>query len=189
MLSIFDVSTYDAPIAQIAQDVFETMLNYPVTPSQDEHSQKADAVTAAIFLAGTWQGAVILECSQTQACAFTARLMKISEPSGMNDDVRDALGEIVNMIGGNLKSILPTGVSLSIPSVLDGSDFAYRICGTNRKETELFRGELGLFRITLVQMSEGIKQRSFPCGHHIDAERPPDQFRRSNAPQPDSKSL
>lgn len=154
MPSIFDGSTYDAPIAQIAQDVFQTMLDYPVEQSLEEHVGKADAVTAAIFLAGTWQGAVILECNQAQAFAFTARLMKIAEPIEMNDDVRDALGEIVNMIGGNMKSILPSGVSLSIPSVLDGADYAYRICGTNRKETTFFRGELGAFRITLVQMNE-----------------------------------
>jgi chemotaxis protein CheX len=161
MLSIFDVSTYDAPIAQIAQDVFQTMLDYPVSPSEEESAKKTDAVTAAIFLAGTWQGAVILECSQAQAFVFTARLMKITEPTGMDDDVRDALGEIINMIGGNMKSILPTGVSLSIPSVLDGADYAYRICGANRKLTTTFRGELGLFRITLVQMNEEVRPRSF----------------------------
>lgn len=163
MLSIFEISTYYDAIAQIAQDVFQTMLDYPVSCSEEESSQVTDAVTAAIFLSGTWKGAVILECSQSEASGFTARLMKISEPAGINDDVRDALGEIVNMIGGNMKSILPAGVSLSIPSVLDGADYAYRICGANQKETMFFRGELGLFRITLVQMNEAGKQRPLPC--------------------------
>jgi chemotaxis protein CheX len=154
MLNIFDASTYYDAITQIAQDVFQTMLNYPVDWSEEEGGPIPDAVTAAVFLAGSWQGAVMMECPQTQAFVFTGRLMKISEPADMNDDVRDALGEIVNVIGGNMKSILPAGVSLSIPSVLDGSDYAYRICGANEKETMFFRGELGLLRITLVQMNQ-----------------------------------
>jgi chemotaxis protein CheX len=157
MQSIFDVSAYDAPIAQIAQDVFQTMLDYPVCLSQEETAVQSDTVTAAIFLAGAWQGAVLLECSQAQALAFTGRLMGIPEPAEMNDDVRDALGEIINMVGGNLKSVLPSGVGLSIPSVLNGADYAYRICGTNRKEKTFLRGELGPFQITLVQMPENAK--------------------------------
>lgn len=35
--------------------------------------------------------------------------------------VRDVLGELANIIGGNLKSALAQGLHLSIPAVLDGS--------------------------------------------------------------------
>jgi len=43
--------------------------------------------------------------------------------------VRDALGELANMLAGNLKSVLPSGVVLSMPSVIEGSDYSLRICG------------------------------------------------------------
>jgi chemotaxis protein CheX len=157
MQSIFDVSTYDAPMTQIAHDVFQTMLGYPISHCEEDYSVGRDTVTAAIFLAGSWQGAVLLECTERQAFAFTGRLMGIAEPTAMNDDVRDSLGEVINMIGGNLKSVLPTGVGLSIPSVLNGADYAFKLCGTNRNERTCFRGELGLFRVTLVQIPDRTK--------------------------------
>jgi hypothetical protein len=77
--------------------------------------------------------------------------MEIAEPVSMDDDVRDSVGEIINMIGGNLKSVLPAGVGLSMPSVVEGADSAYRICGANLTERLSFRGKLGHFWVTLVQ--------------------------------------
>jgi chemotaxis protein CheX len=151
MSSIFEISSYHAETEQIVQGVFETMLKYQTEPATDSYVAAGDIVNSAIFFAGSWQGAVLLECSQAQAFFFTALLMRITKPTCMDDDVRDSMGEIINMIGGNLKSVLPHGVGLSMPSVLEGADYGYRVCGSNFKERLSFRGELGPFWITLVQ--------------------------------------
>ena len=66
------------------------------------------------------------------------------------DDTLDSLGEIVNVLAGNLKPLLPAGVGLSIPSVVQGSDYSFRICGGNLCEKLCFVDESGPFRITLV---------------------------------------
>jgi CheY-specific phosphatase CheX len=150
-MSIFDASSYHVATTQIVHDVFETMLKYPVESVPESYAEKRDAVTAAIFFAGAWTGATLLECSEAQAFSFTAKLMAIPEPTRLDDDVRDSIGEIINMIGGNLKSVLPTGVGLSMPSVLEGANYASRICGSNLKERMSFRGKLGPFWVTLVQ--------------------------------------
>jgi chemotaxis protein CheX len=157
MQSIFEASTYEAASAQIVHDVFETMLCYQVDRSCDEYAPGPNMVTAVVFFAGAWKGATVLECSRDQAFAFAGRLMGIPQPDQMDNDVRDSLGELANMIGGNLKSILPTGVGLSMPSVLDGSDYAFKICGANLIDRLSFRGELGPFWVTLVQMVERSK--------------------------------
>jgi hypothetical protein len=34
------------------------------------------------------------------------------------------------MIGGNIKSLIPGGIRLSMPSVIDGHNYAVRICGS-----------------------------------------------------------
>ena len=150
---IFETSSYEAPVAAIVHDVFDTMLNYPVDQPQEDYEARTEIVTAAIFFAGSRQGAVILECTQARALYFAARLMNIPAPASMDDDTRDSLGEIVNMIGGNLKSVLLPGVGLSMPSVLEGADHAYKICGANLKERISFRGPLGPLWLTLVQMA------------------------------------
>ena len=154
MASIFEISTYEAMTAQIVHDVFETMLQYQIQESSDDYQTRTKGVTSAIFFAGAWKGAVILECSQEQALLFTARLMGIPQPTHMDDDTRDAMGEIVNTIGGNLKSVLPPGVSLSMPSVVEGPDNAFRICGSNQTARFSFHGEAGPLWITLVQVIE-----------------------------------
>ncbi|MGA2716017.1 MAG: chemotaxis protein CheX [Bryobacteraceae bacterium] len=93
----------------------------------------------------------MLECCRNEALAFASRLMRIDQSAVNDDDAHDALGEIVNMIGGNLKSVLPHGVGLSLPSVVKGKDYAYRICGNHRRETLAFDSCAGKFCVTLVQ--------------------------------------
>jgi chemotaxis protein CheX len=151
--SIFETSLYEEPVTTIVHDVFDTMLHYEIGRSAEDYEARTEIVTAAVFFAGARQGALILECTHAQALFFAARLMNIPEPAAMDDDARDSLGEIVNMIGGNLKSVLLPGVGLSMPSVLDGADYAYKICGANQSERISFRGELGPLWLTLVQMA------------------------------------
>jgi hypothetical protein len=56
------------------------------------------------------------------------------------------------MVGGNLKSVLHPGVALSMPSVVEGSDYALHICGGNAVTTVAFSSDLGVFWCTVVQM-------------------------------------
>jgi chemotaxis phosphatase CheX-like protein len=51
---------------------------------------------------------------------FTEQLMAVDRPRAINEDVRDTLGGIAKMIGGNLKALPPAGVGLSLPSVVPG---------------------------------------------------------------------
>ena len=78
--------------------------------------------------------------------------MSIEPPTSVNDDVRDTLGELANMIAGNLKALLPFGVAISMPSVVEGSDYSLRICGGNQASRLTFSSELGEFRVTLVEL-------------------------------------
>lgn len=154
MSAIFEVSSYEAMTSQIVQNVFQTMLCYEINESLDDYEGRGNMVTSAIFFAGAWKGAVVIECNESQCCLFTERLMGIPEPAHMDNDVRDAMGEVVNMIGGNLKSVFPPGVSLSMPSVLEGADYAYRICGSNETVRFSFCGDAGPLWVTLVQVVE-----------------------------------
>jgi CheY-specific phosphatase CheX len=151
MTNIFEIS-HENMTTQIVRDVFATMLGYEINESFDDYSSRGDVVTCAIFFAGVWKGALILECNEPQACFFTGRLMGIPEPAQLDDNARDAMGEVVNMVGGNLKSVLPPGVGLSMPSVLEGHNHAYRICGTHQVERYSFRGDAGPIWVTLVQV-------------------------------------
>jgi chemotaxis protein CheX len=77
--------------------------------------QAPELVQASVAIHGDWAGTVTLEMSPETAetAARTMLHLDTVEP----DDVRDALGELVNMIGGNIKSLLPPGSTLGLPSV------------------------------------------------------------------------
>jgi CheY-specific phosphatase CheX len=62
------------------------------------------------------------------------------------------MGELANMVAGNLKSLLPRGVVLSLPSVVVGSDYGLSVCGVSAVERITFSSATGNFRITLIEI-------------------------------------
>jgi chemotaxis protein CheX len=148
------IQSYRLEESQIISDVFETMLGLAVERREGDWRCEMPPVTGAIFYAGAWNGALLVECTQEQAFQFTHRLMSIEPPASVNDDVRDAVGELANMIAGNLKAVLPPGVALSMPSVVEGRDYSLRICGGNDVSLMTFWSQLGAFRITLVELRQ-----------------------------------
>lgn len=150
----FPVEVYESEVTQIVASVLGTMLDEAPVPVDEVWAPEPGRITAAVYFAGEWKGAVLVECSEEMALHWTANLMSIEVPSEFGDDVEDALGEIVNMVGGNLKSVLPKGVALSMPSVVRGRNYSIKICGGNLSSRQSFRTPQGLFWVTLVEVLE-----------------------------------
>ena len=147
------VAAYRANVEQVVDMVFSTMLCLKVEPYPRPWLRPPDMVTAAVYFAGAWRGAVLLECTRFQACTFAQSLMSIPLPETLNEDVRDALGEVANMLAGNLKSVLPPGVELSMPSVIEGSDYSLQICGKGAIARVPFWSVENVFGVTLVELA------------------------------------
>jgi len=138
-------------LAQIVEYVFRTMVCLEVTESNQPWNPGGDRLTASIHLAGDWKGALALECGRNQACAFAARFLSIEKPEIVDDVVRDVLGEMSNMIGGNLKCVLAGGLKLSIPSVVDGPDHSLRVCRAGIRERLVFECVEGVFSVAVLR--------------------------------------
>jgi CheY-specific phosphatase CheX len=67
----------------------------------------------------------------------------------VDDVVRDVLGEVANMIGGNLKCVLSKGTRISMPSVIDG-DYRLRVCGAVVRERLAFQCAEGVFWVAVL---------------------------------------
>jgi chemotaxis protein CheX len=78
----------------------------------------------------------------------------VERPQNVDADVCDAFGELANMIGGNLKAVLPHPVHLSMPSVVQGADYSMHICRTITVSRQAFLCEMGAFWVTLVEFVE-----------------------------------
>ena len=146
--------TYAAETQQIVVDVFSSMLRMHVELLDVGEPLHGTVITAAVHFVGSWKGALRIECTADQTFEFTKRLLGVDRPSAVDEDVCDAFGELANMIGGNLKAVLPPVVHLSMPSVIRGHDYAMKICKTMTACHLPFDSELGLFWVTLVEFVE-----------------------------------
>jgi chemotaxis protein CheX len=137
-------------LAQIVESVFASMMSLEVGECGTPWFPGGERLTSAVHLAGDWNGAVLLECDRSQACRFAGRFLSAATPKTVDDDVRDVLGELANMIGGNLKFMLGSGIRLSMPSVVDGTNYVLRVCGAEVRERLAFQCGEGLFWVTVL---------------------------------------
>jgi len=141
-------------LAEIVKSVFVTMMDLEVSVSETPWHAGGDRLTSFVQLAGEWNGAVLLECTRLQACNFAGRILAMDPPECVDDDVRDVVGELSNMIGGNMKCGMAPGVRLSMPTVLDGSDYDMRVVGSQVSERLAFECAEGHFWVTVLSKGE-----------------------------------
>ncbi len=124
-----------AVVREAAHSVFETMLGVALKdcePAREENAPvHSEGVVALVGLAGDWAGTGAFRCSADMAKKISG-LMLMQEFSAVDQDVLDAVGEITNMILGNVKTTFeetlgPMG--LSIPTVIYGRNFTTRSVG------------------------------------------------------------
>ncbi len=82
-------------------------------------------VTGCIQISGAWQGAVVLLTTDGFARNAASRMLCIELEDLTSADIQDAMAELTNMIGGNIKSQVPGPSYLSLPSVTTGADFDF----------------------------------------------------------------
>jgi chemotaxis protein CheX len=82
-------------------------------------------VTGAVAIAGAWHGHVILRCRVDGMAAIAATMLELPANVVRSDDVRlddvvDAAGELLNIVAGNVKSLLPQPAVVALPQVVIG---------------------------------------------------------------------
>lgn len=115
-------------------------------------SLEGPRVTGVVFVAGAWGGGVVLECERAHACV-AAEAMFEAEPDSLSvAELADAFGELTNMVGGSIKSLLPAPSALSIPSVTQGDSYVVRIPGAHRVERVALACPRGQLQVSLWQL-------------------------------------
>lgn len=123
-------------IIQIVQTIWTSILNLPIeVPAPNDGSFEpvsGRSFTACVQLTGDFEGATLLYCSSRLALDLTS-IMFEEKPEDLSiEDLQDALGELTNMIAGNIKPLLPGHSRLSLPSVVDGSEYQIKVPGSRQ---------------------------------------------------------
>ncbi|MET3960921.1 chemotaxis protein CheX [Marmoricola sp. OAE513] len=74
--------------------------------------------SSAVTVSGEWHGMISVELPTGTAEEITRRMLMVDATP--DEDVADAVGELVNMIGGGVKSLMPGPSALSLPVVAAG---------------------------------------------------------------------
>ena len=144
-------NAYQAELEQIVVDLFRSMLATEVAASEQDLPAGDDVITALMPFAGSWQGDLVLECHRGQAHSFSKRFLQSEDLDEHSEDVPSTIAELSNIIAGNLKVVLPPGVKMSTPSIIEGKDYKVRICGGKLIYRQVFATDAGPFLLRLME--------------------------------------
>lgn len=113
------------PVWSITEDVFAAMVDGEpghVTPSADPAPAFTDPLHAwvDVDVSGAVAGRVMVSAEAPTARDLARRLLGMGEQEEVDaDDVVDALGEVANVVGGNVKALAPDArlLTLTLPTV------------------------------------------------------------------------
>jgi len=137
-------------IWQLTETVWSSILNLDLAEGPAETSDRSGikVMTSCVQITGAWDGAVVVRCTEDLAKRCASAMF--STDSTTPAEVRDALGEIVNMIGGNVKSLLPGPSKLSLPAIAEGIDYQMSVPGTRVMSEVNFRSQGQPMQVTVL---------------------------------------
>lgn len=141
-------------IIESAKEIFSSMVMMEISVSGDNTIKSeplVESISGVIGLAGTHKGVLAIHIPNKVAMAITSSFLGM-DVDEINEDVEDAVGELANMLGGNVKSILSENgrdINLSLPSTITGQQYDFQPTKEAERIIIPFRCDAGDFSIDL----------------------------------------
>jgi chemotaxis protein CheX len=140
---VSEIVDFEPELTEITERVWASLVETPLLPRQPGQPSQptqpggittvagpgARTFTGCVQITGAWEGAVTVHCSAELAKVLTAAMFVVDPDDTTQDEVTDALGELANMVGGNVKALLPEPCRISLPAVADGMDYRLSVPG------------------------------------------------------------
>jgi chemotaxis protein CheX len=115
----------------IAEQTWDSYLNVDgSSPLLEVAELTTTEVVASVSVTGAWDGHVVVRFSRQAAVDIAAALLDLDTDDVDTADIVDAAGELANVVGGNVKSLLPQPGLLSLPHVVVGDGLSGHWLGT-----------------------------------------------------------
>ena len=144
----------ESQIRSIVRSIWSTQLGLEIQDVEGPvQSSPSQTMTAAIHISGDYHGGIRLECSR--AIVRRAASIMFDRPAEQltDDDERDVIGELANVVTGNVKALIPGSNSISLPTIVDGSD--YRVSNLDVRSSADFSFTLDGELMTVTVMEHG----------------------------------
>jgi len=121
------MTQYIHPFIKVCKKVFQELVGQTIDASLPYLTEKDKVgtwdISAIIGLTGEACGAVVISMKKELAIKLTT-IITGTEYDGLHDDVVDTVGELVNIIAGNVKQELEEAFKLviSLPTIVKGDE-------------------------------------------------------------------
>jgi chemotaxis protein CheX len=145
----------ESEITEYTESIWRSTLDLEVAPSGKtfEPRGKENTLAGCVQITGTWEGTVAIVCPVNLAKKVSAIMFGIEENEAGDEEIQDAIGELANMTGGNIKSLLPEPCYLSLPAVAV-TDHGFRVPGSELVTQINFECDDSLFMVSLLKRRE-----------------------------------
>lgn len=151
-----DVAIDSAELTAIVNDIFGTMAGIELfcCPGTAAYHNGNSYVVSAVQIVGDWQGAVRLDIDMELARQACANLTGVDKADLSLQDVRDAAGELANMVGGSVKALCAQEARLSLPTVAIGRDFEFTFSQGTVVQALSFSHSTGALTVNVIERRE-----------------------------------
>ncbi|MBI3410974.1 MAG: chemotaxis protein CheX [Planctomycetes bacterium] len=148
MLAISDIH-------QVVEGVWETVLNLRAEPEVAANGgiPAREFLRCRVDFSGAWHGAITLDCPTALARQAAGIMFDLDAAACTDEDTRDALAELGNVVGGNLKTLLPAPCSLSLPNVAAADSSTPPAAATQIRARSSYRCQGQAFAVTVFEHS------------------------------------
>lgn len=123
----------DEDLFALAENVWSSVLGLELVRADEVDGKIGDTtITACVQITGRWEGAITVACSPGLATRLAGAMFAMEADELGDEEIRDAMGEIANMTGGNVKGMAPGENTLTLPTVTEGDESALTIAKTRR---------------------------------------------------------
>lgn len=117
-------------IAVLIDEIWLTtlgMATHRVAPGEPHFRADEPSLDGIINITGDWQATVALQVPKLLAMRIAAVMFHLGETAPSLEDMQDAVGELTNMLGGNIKGLFSGQCHLSLPAVVEGRSYTVRV--------------------------------------------------------------
>ena len=129
-----DVVVTSDDLAEMVEQVWLSYLDpdgvSPLVPTGDQY--QPSEVHSSVSISGSWTGHLVYASSTAAARRAAAAFLAMDAADVSQEDLSDVLGELANIVGGNVKAMLPSGCYLSLPQVVLAPESATRYPNADR---------------------------------------------------------
>lgn len=143
-------------IISLTQYIWGTTLNLDPVAHEGVGSGTMPGRTldGVINITGAWAGALVIQVPEQIARRAASAMFEVDEAAATLEDMQDAIGELANMTGGNVKALLNGPCHLSLPAVVEGRDYSIRVPGSEAVTRVTFDVDGDPFVVSLLSRRE-----------------------------------